>query len=182
MHTPLSEGPATPVQQIQSQHRLWNDRSSAAVALNIPNALLISASGKLKYQHFVEICFYTAKKWRPMQEHLVLDFSKLRFAEASGIRYIANQLHAMATQSGGHVYFVRIPPAAKAFLDRTWGSENIHFVQSLKSIVYRVPAPRPAAGPSTAIRPLRRRRGRKPQKTSLQERARIANQQRPIVK
>jgi anti-anti-sigma regulatory factor len=126
-----------PTQQegISSQVTLWKDRSSAAMALNIPNALVISVSGTLEHRHFVEVCAFAGRRWRPAQERLILDFTKMKAAESAGIRYVANQLHATANQSGGTVFFVKIPPTAKAFLDKTWGSEHIHFVHSLKHAI-----------------------------------------------
>jgi hypothetical protein len=155
-----------PTQQegISSQLTLWKDGSSAALALNIPNALVISVSGTLEHRHFVELCSFAGRKWRPAQERLILDFTKMKAAESGGIRYVANQLHTMANQSGGTVFFVRIPPTAKASLDKTWGSEHIHFVQSLKQgISAAVPAgggSRPTLG-SESKRKTKKRRIRK---------------------
>jgi hypothetical protein len=87
----------------------------------------------------------------------------MKAAEAAGIRHVASQLHATANQSGGTVFFVRIPPTAKAYLDKTWGSEHIHFVHSLKLALSaatnagRGPGLKPGT-PSKAKKKVRRRR------------------------
>jgi len=148
---------------ISSQVTLWKDESSAALALNIPNALVISVSGNLEHRHFVEVCAFAGRKWRAAQERLILDFTKMKGAEASGIRYVASQLHATANQSGGTVFFVKIPPMAKAYLDKTWGSEHIHFVHSLKLALSAATAAGQGPGlkpgtPSKAKKKIRRRR------------------------
>jgi hypothetical protein len=163
MYEPWDSHIQTQQEGISSQVTLWKDGSSAALALNIPNALVISVSGQLEHRHFVELCAFAGRKWRAAQEKLILDFTKMKGAEAAGIRYVASQLHATANQSGGTVFFVRIPPTAKAYLDKTWGSEHIHFVQSLKLALSAAATSGRGSGlkpktPSKAKRKIRRRR------------------------
>jgi hypothetical protein len=146
MYEPWDAHIETPQEGIRSQQTLWKDDSSTAIALNIPDALLISVSGKPEHRHFVELCAFAGSRWRAAQERLILDFTKMKSAEPAGIRYVANQLHTTANQSGGNVFLVRMPPAAKAFLDKTWGSEHIHFVHSLKQAI-SAPLPTGAGSP-----------------------------------
>lgn len=83
----------------------------------------------------MELCSYLDRYWKPKEEHLVLDFTDLAWAEPDGILFLMSHLYKAASESAGDIHLVQAPFEASTFLKRMWGSPKIHFADSVEEVI-----------------------------------------------